>query len=637
MYERDVLRTLPPEIWLSIIQFATTGDPDGPMHALINIALVSKTFYHTVFCNENDGAIWKPAAVRLGVHPGIHLDELLFAGTSSLEPRSWRTVYKFMREWQKPFPGIVTMPKAKRVAWQLPALQAGPDDGFVRRTFEMACCGNGRGLSYRIKQPIAADKGNIIFEARNIDNDLTAVAAGLLEAGEERARQASGRPRRVEKHILFPYPLPAGYMVTEEKSGFVVSKIDPTTGNTTTSWLFGERQPDRFTSFRDIMVAITYHGPDDEMAGLPGVGNCRSLMVCLKAGDPKPLWMLDVSLDWYLPDDDYRGFAHVKNFHVTSKYLVVLYTRHPNAWMGKVTGTYFTVMSLLTGEVVREIKIHKKAVSPAEPVPPPVLGPMLMAIGPNGPLQMNNNRGSYTTAFSHDFILTDSMIVSGGPAGEILVWCLFGDNASDSPIATIPTERYDGRQKTFTDLQLSACGTYLAVTTNKHLYLYDIIAKKAIAVYDSGRPVDDSTRFSSNPPDDFPSGVWVRWTDWTLAPAIDASLPLPSFVAANEHGNVWKRVGEGVAYLPEAGIELSYDNPLRALTVPKRLPRWAVNVRRAVQGNSAWVVLALGGLLLAMVYSCLLGSAAVGGACGVLARWVDSYLAGLWASGLKSA
>ncbi|KAF3904833.1 hypothetical protein ABW20_dc0105249 [Dactylellina cionopaga] len=406
---------LPPEIWLSIIHFAAASDTEGHLHAFINIALVSKQFHHVIFCSENDSAIWKPASVSLGIHPSMHLDDVLFAGTSSLENRSWRTVYKFMKEWQTPFSPDVTIPKAKRVAWQLPPLK-GTSDGFVRRTFEMACCGNGRGLSYKIKQPVAADKGNVIFEARNIDNDKTAVAAGLLEAGEERARQASGKSRRVEKHIQFPYPLQAGYMVTEEKSGFVVSKLDPTTGNITTSWLFGERQPDRFTSVKNIMVAITHHGPDDEIADLPNAGYCRSIFVCLKANEPKPLWQLDVSVDWYHPDDDYRGFAHVKNFHVTSTYVVALITRHPNAHMRKMTGTYFVVLNILTGEIIREVKIHKKAVSPGEPAPAPAAFPanVNVVIGPNGPVQLNVG-ASYTTAFSHDFILTDSIIVSGGP------------------------------------------------------------------------------------------------------------------------------------------------------------------------------------------------------------------------------
>ncbi|EPS41593.1 hypothetical protein H072_4511 [Dactylellina haptotyla CBS 200.50] len=591
---------LPPEIWLSIIQFAGASDPDGHLHAFINIALISKQFHHVVFCSENDSAVWKPAAISLGIHPGIHIDDVLFAGASSLENRSWRKVYKFMKEWQKPFPQDATIPKAKRVAWNLPSLK-GAGDGFVRRTFEMACCGTGRGLSYQVKQPVAADKGNVIFEARNIDNDKTAVAAGLLEAGEERARQASGRSRRVEKHILFPFPLSAGYMVTEEKSGFVVSKIDPTTASASMSWLFGERRPDRFTSFKNIMVAITHHGPDDELSELPNAQNCRSILVCLKAGDPKPVWQLDVSVDWYHADDDYRGFAHVKNFHVTSTYLVALITRHPNAYMRKMTGTYFVVVNLLTGEIVKELKIHKKAVSPGEPAPPALPDPALM--GANGPLQYNA-RASYTTAFSHDFILTDSVIVSGGPAGEILVWCFFGENASDTPIAVIPTDRFNGHQLRFTDLQLSTCGTYLALTSSKQMYIYDMIAKKPIEVYDNGRTVSDANRYSSNPLDDFPSGVWVRWTDWTMVSA-DDKQPLPTFTAVNEHGKYWKRIGEGVVYLSEAGIEFSYDNPLRALTVPKRLPRWVSNLRRAVHNNSSWILFTLIGLLLAALYSVL--------------------------------
>ncbi|KAK6537591.1 hypothetical protein TWF694_011771 [Orbilia ellipsospora] len=595
------INILPPEIWLSIIQFAAANDPEDHLHGFINIALISKQFHHVVFCSENDSAVWKPAAVSLGIHPRTHLDEVLFAGTSSLQNRSWRTIYKFLREWQKPFPLDATIPKPKKVDWQLPALKASTGDGFVRRTFEIACCGNGRGLSYQIKQPVAADKGNIILEARNIDNDKTAVAAGLLEAGEERARQASGRSRRVEKHILFPYPLPAGYMVTEEDGGFVVSKLDATTGTTTTSWLFGERQPDRFTSFKNIMVAITHHGPDDEISQLPNAQNCRSIFVCLKANDPKPVWQFDVSNHWYHPEDDYRGFAHVKNFHITSTYVVALITRHPNAYMRKMTGTYFVVMNLFTGEIVREIKIHKKAVSPAEPVPPQLPDPL--ALGANGPLQYLA-RASYTTAFSHDFILTDSVIVSGGPAGEILVWCLFGDNSSDAPIAVIPTDRYNGHQLRFTDLQLSTCGRYLALTSSKQMYIYDMIAKKPIEVYDNGRVVSDANRYSSNPIDDFPSGVWVRWTDWIMTSA-DDSQPLPTFTAVNEHGKYWKRIGDGVVYLSEAGIEFSYDNPLRALTVPKRRPRWVNNLRRAVHGNSSWILLTLVGLLLAALYSFL--------------------------------
>lgn len=67
----------------------------------------------------------------------------------------------------------------------------------------------------------------------------------------------------------------------------------------------------------------------------------------------------------------------------------------------------------------------------------------------------------------------------------------------------------------------------------------------------------------------------------------------------------WKPVAEGVAYLSEAGVELSYENPLKALTVPSRRPGWMRALASSWDDNASWVIIFLAGLVFVGVYSVL--------------------------------
>lgn len=206
-------------------------------------------------------------------------------------------------------------------------------------------------------------------------------------------------------------------------------------------------------------------------------------------------------------------------------HLVALVTRHPSAFLGKLTRTEFVIMDIRTGNTERTLKFNTKTLSQ---------------------LSGTGLRAAFTTAFSHDFLLTDTYIVSGGPGGGLLVW---NYATSSSPLYVLPdplgsdATKLDGAAAPFprlySSLTLSTDGRFVGATTSDQLWIFDMVQKRVEGVYSNGRRIDKRNYYVKNPPDTFPGGVWVWWKEWRL----NKSLGDGDEVS-------WEEVeGGGVAYL----------------------------------------------------------------------------------------
>lgn len=174
--------------------------------------------------------------------------------------------------------------------------------------------------------------------------------------------------------------------------------------------------------------------------------------------------------------------------------------RHPSSTLGKLTRTNFLVVSLETGRVVKSIELKTKSTSA---------------------LSGTGLRAPFTTAFTHDFLLTDTYIVSGGAGGGLLVWDY--SKGLDEPVYTIPdpmgsdvTKLDDAPlfSRPYSALSMSADGRFVGAATSDKLWLFDMVEKKVHGVYGNGRKIEKKDYYVKNPIDDFPAGVWCWWREW---------------------------------------------------------------------------------------------------------------------------
>lgn len=175
-------------------------------------------------------------------------------------------------------------------------------------------------------------------------------------------------------------------------------------------------------------------------------------------------------------------------------------TRHPSPTLGKLTRTNFLVVSLETGKVLKSMKFGTK-----------------LASAQSG----HGLRAAFTTAFTHDFLLTDTHIVSGGAGGGLLVWDYSKDH--DEPIYMIPDPMGSDATKLtdtpsfprqYSALSMSVDGRFVGATTSDKLWLFDMVNKKVHGVYSNGRKIEKKDYYLKNPADDFPAGVWCWWKEW---------------------------------------------------------------------------------------------------------------------------
>lgn len=217
-------------------------------------------------------------------------------------------------------------------------------------------------------------------------------------------------------------------------------------------------------------------------------------------------------------------------------HLVALVTRHPGAMAQKLTGTFFHVLDIHTGKLVNKLKLRKRIpISTVGTIPPQTTQP------PTTP-------AAFTTAFGHEFLITDNYIICGGPGGGLHVYnytlqnsCPLPDPGRQSstladdgnkPLYSLPDPwtpqspffkhnpdlmlsfpndamqgLFVGRQ--YSGLTLSTCGRYLGATTSDQFWVWDMVKKRLRGVWSNGRKVEKRDWYSRSPPDGWMGGVWV--------------------------------------------------------------------------------------------------------------------------------
>ena len=229
----------------------------------------------------------------------------------------------------------------------------------------------------------------------------------------------------------------------------------------------------------------------------------------------------------------------------------------------KLTGTFFHVLDIQTGKLVNKIKLRKRIPTPASSsagaagttIPTPAAPPVTPATaGPNHVLQPApalpaTTPAAFTTAFNHDFLITDNYLVCGGPGGGLHVynytrhyksptpsgaWNLGGSSLDDgnkplyslpvpwtpnSPfykhnsdlVGSVPADAmqgvFVGRQ--YSAITLSTCGRYLGATTSDQFWVWDMVKKRVRGVWSNGRKVEKRDWYSRSPDDGWMGGVWV--------------------------------------------------------------------------------------------------------------------------------
>jgi hypothetical protein len=171
--------------------------------------------------------------------------------------------------------------------------------------------------------------------------------------------------------------------------------------------------------------------------------------------------------------------------------------RHADPYFHKLTRTEFVVLDLLTGNICKSMQFRTCPLSTHS---------------------MVLRRSAFTTAFEHEFLLTDKFIVSGGQGGELLVWD-YTRPEKECLLYSIPVwcsgfSKGDEFLRTFSSLTLSVDGHYIGATTSDQLLIIDMVNKRVHGRYSNGRRVDTKEMFVRNPKDDFLGGVWCWWKEW---------------------------------------------------------------------------------------------------------------------------
>ncbi|KAF8426906.1 hypothetical protein EV426DRAFT_545393, partial [Tirmania nivea] len=585
------------------------GKPTG-LQTLINLSRTCKTLCYTIFCRESDEAIWRHIAItRLGTHPDLILHQVIYPGLSAKRQKlrggqkRWRDVVKLGVAWERPFnpkqqddgtvglEGEWKVKKALRSFRPLPAPRGSErDNGWA---VEMVCPGDGDGRTqkFETKMPVGgSDEGRITFQVRRREGPVRQqVGVGLASQvktrtvtavvdllGKGGARVGSRIRRKGTSKVIYeevqrglrftmtPYPGFGGFVAVERERrnaagkpvpGWVIKEVDPMNGALVDNgiWDLGGRKPDRFVGDGDVVVALCFDDLDE--AGLDSEMGQRmpSNLVCVERFKDKSAgwlgkgeiwrsrvrWQVDTSTEW-AEESSYTAFAHLKNWHITKHHVVALVTRHPTALTQKLTGTFFHVLDMQTGKLVNKIKLRK--LTPATAGPNHILQP--------NPAPPPTTPAAFTTAFNHDFLITDNYLVCGGPGGGLHVYnythrhkipSTFSGTLSpggsplddgNKPLYSLPVPwtpnspfykhnpdlagsvpsdamqgMFVGRQ--YSAITLSTCGRYLGATTSDQFWVWDMVKKRVRGVWSNGRKVERRDWYSRSPDDGWMGGVWV--------------------------------------------------------------------------------------------------------------------------------
>lgn len=578
---------LPVEILTRVIQLSFEHPESGnaPHKILVPLARTSRRFYSFIFHESNDH-IWKLAAINLGLPAELTLADVKYSGTNHLQKRTWLQLYKCIASWEKPFPPVEELLPLKwaqkdSAEYAIPPRAEGENGTEkVERVMEVFCSSidsrTGKRL-YLAKQPERQDGGKVYFQTVAEDGDAaTCNVMEKCEGGLEASRTVATSDY---PNALLCQPTFENLIVQKKGLDYTIKRVNDSLpgGLEELGWNLEQRKPHRYESYGNVLVAITF-----PLANKPGVTAPSSVnthipsnLVCLErtANGTVVRWEYDITQEWKSSKESIQ-FPLGRSFHITSTVLAYIITRHPDATDTRLHRTEFVIVSLATGAVIRTLKF-----------PPTVRLVLGMSSVP---------RPAWTSAFSHDFILTDTHIVSGGPGGALFVWSY---HTRKTPQYVLPDTHVlgGGDLRPYTNITLSVDGRLVAAVASDHLMVWDMFTKKVLGRWDNGRKdlAGSGIHVVDTPgqrPKVFPNGIWGMWRDWERKDT--------------DKGETWAPTGKiNVVYLSESPVEDARILAKQRRAAWKFWKRAKVGLSRNPAGSMVLFVLVL---LLAIVLGRLL-------------------------------
>ncbi|KAK9455803.1 hypothetical protein V1511DRAFT_498743 [Dipodascopsis uninucleata] len=489
------------------------------------ISLVCKRFYAIIFHPVQDFKIWGFIAASFGYDRTLSLDSLLKGGNSYIPSRksnrSWRTVCKLAACWDMPFEPISESDqkpmKLSIVTEKLPNKK--PKN--VIRSFDLAIPGQGRlGPSYTTSETTIDDCGNIFLQVTNGDESIRTVAKScyVLSPNEQSKKVVSQTLDHDTVSLELSQPNQCNLilreydMIDESRNltvGYQVDRYCVRTGDVDGRWKLGSAMPERYIAYGDKL--LTLHSPNMVFFWTGSTDNPARLRCYIqKEGNTsdftesgfdssiglkdmprsKLLWDINLSLDWK-GGGYYEQFCVVQNMHMTARHAIILVHWYPTSSMHRLSATSFRILDLQNGHTIKILKFGHIIMTPFPP---------------------------YTTISQHDFAITDTHIVSGGPNGRLYVWNYHNRTV---PLYTLPEPNNTKNggpagpfAPTYTSLSISSDGKFVAASASNRLVVWNMYTKKIEGIFHNGRKVGKKEYFLKNPFDNFKTGVWILYRDW---------------------------------------------------------------------------------------------------------------------------
>ncbi|KAK9249176.1 hypothetical protein V1506DRAFT_527242 [Lipomyces tetrasporus] len=586
---------------LTDLIFSSTNSPSnsivlsGTIHRAYALSLVCKRFYSVIYHPSQDVRIWKSVAATFGYDESLTLGNILKCGTSSVLPQAtWRNAAYVAAMWNRPFKraagrgGLGRVKTTKSMSTSLPPP---PPKGIIR-TVDLAAPGQGRsGPTYVTLEPSSKDAGKLFaqsVDAREENPRSVSTTYGIVSPETSRSKIIF---RGMDQDIsTLDFTLPnQSNLVMEECAllsdkvdtaiGYEISRYSPSSGKKEKIWRLQEPPPERYITNGDSLLALYspnmvffWTGSPDNPARLqcyqavpslhtatmsssstssscsssvsPSMLNnvsatrhwsTQSLSLASMRSDTfteyhngksELLWDINLSRDWS-NDSPREQFCVVRNMKMTSRYAIVLVHWYPTSSMHKLSGTSFRILHLATGETRNVLMFNQPDLSAPYPM--------------------------FTTVSDHDFVVTDTHIVSGGPNGELYVWNYHMQN---TPLYSIPepdTRRLTHVEGSFapmyTYLTVSVDGKYLVATANNRITVWNMFSKKLEGVYHNGRKVTKRDFYLRNPFDNFRTGIWILYRDWRKKKRVTTAIE--RLVSDNYFVEEYELVGEKFKYIME--------------------------------------------------------------------------------------
>ncbi|KAK9471757.1 uncharacterized protein V1510DRAFT_430901 [Dipodascopsis tothii] len=490
---------LPAEILTRIVVLALPAEPGAFLAAADTLAGVCRAFRTVLRATEHDGAVYRPLAARLGL-PG-RLDAVVCGGTGAR--RTWRGAVAAAARLSRPPRGQGKLPPPRVVR----AREGVPAPRGVRRSFELVVAAEGRAGAAYAAAPLAADDGG---EA------LVAVGAGGEVAGRVLSGTRPGAAVYAAKGGVADDGAAADIVLEVGAGGVTATQY--TVAGAAAVWRFplasgrapaaapAPALPDRASAagsrlvllYAPTMVFFWSH-PADSPARL------RCYDAAGGAGRSRLAWTVNLAADWAVPSRPRELFPVVQSFVATSTKVAALVHWYPIASVHSVSSTSFRILSAASGQTLQVLAFD--ALSPA-------------ALAP------------FSSAAHHNFVFTDTHLVSGGPGGHVHVF----DHAAAKPAAMVPAGAGAGMvpcrhpvytlpaprgfPQVYNALALSRDGDWLVATGSNRAVVWNMRRKTVDAVYVNRRKVARRDLGVRNPFDAFPAGVWAWVRDRDAAGAV---------------------------------------------------------------------------------------------------------------------